>query len=71
MDPNYKELRRQEFLNGTQSWDYSLTDNDFARFTKEYVEPLTQLKREGRFASHHETPYAVDGNNYIISVVVT
>ena len=63
MDPDYKELRKQEYLGGKREWTVSLTNGDYDRFTREYVVPLRQLNNELIFAAWEEIPYAVDGQN--------
>ena len=62
MISTYEEQRKHEYLSGTRSWESgSLTDNDYDRFTREYVVPLRQLKRNGLFASFEEVMNAING----------
>ena len=70
MNPNHKELRRQEYLNGTRSWDVSLTNGDHVRFNREYVVPLRELNHDGIFGSFDAPEFAVDGNTVAVSDVV-
>ena len=59
---DYKEQRKQEYLSGTRSWDSSLTNDDYDRFTKEYVVPLRQLNSESVFGSFDEVQHAISGD---------
>jgi hypothetical protein len=62
MDPDYKELRKQEYFSGTRSWNIRLTNGDYNRFTEEYLVPLRQLNSNGIFGSFDAPTYAVSGD---------
>lgn len=62
MDPDYKELRKQEYFSGTRSWNIDLTNGDYNRFTKEYLVPLRQLDSQSIFGSFDAPAFAVSGS---------
>ena len=68
MNPDYKELRKKEYLDGTREWHVGLTNGDYERFKREYVLPLKQLNGELIFAAWEEVPYYVDGKEQIAKI---